>query len=232
MLSLSQVESLRSCLFQGWAKTLPASQPAWTQPPLFDPRAYGIFIHHAIQGYIQSASFIAPMPLQWTDMIADSEYNRLKNFIPLLQKQFPHDNTTVLCEHKITLALSGFTIKGRIDLFDSVNNRVIDIKTRKTALSQWTCEEPTNWQGPIYALAVGADTLGLLCVADSTMTYSEKNIELYKEQWKEHLKNLLERWAKGYYPAAPTEESSCRLCAYKPACRYHLISPATHEVTL
>jgi len=229
-LSLSQVESLRACLFQGWAKTLRHSQPAWTQPPLFDPREYGIFIHHAIQGYIQSGSFIAPMPAQWTAKIVENEYMRLNAAIPLLQKEFIHEAQDILCEHTISLSLSGFTIKGRIDIFDRLHNRVIDIKTRKTSLSPWIADEPTHWQGPVYALAVEAETLGLLCVSDGGMIYKDHNIMQYKEAWTIHLKKLLNTWAQGMYPAVPTEESACRICTYKPACRYHWVSPATHEM--
>jgi RecB family exonuclease len=228
-LSVSQIDAFAQCPFQGWAKTLANSQPNFSSPPLFDPRLYGNFIHQNLQNYIQTQTMHSFLPHQWTERLAAQESSRLTMFQKKIKQDLGPELSDWEIEVPIVMSIAGWKIRGRIDLYNPKTQSIIDIKTRSLSLNMWASTQSVSWQGAIYVLATQSQNLGLICVANNTLTINQKNIAQQIPIWQESLKNILEQWSQGLYPPAPVNLQVCRTCQYQSSCRYHLISPDLHE---
>lgn len=226
-LTVSQMNALSQCPFKGWALSLPQARPVQPAHPVFDPRIWGQITHIWVQQYLQlgksdlrgNPNFRQwPLPLQHyaqkiltaaTAQIAEKTPWQNERDILKIEQAFRWELTPELA------------LEGRADLLWE-SCRVVDIKTSTPILSHWFNESPKDWQGAIYALALGVPALGLLRISASGMQYWEKDVSDRSALWEEQLLALAQRWEAGLYHPSPIDKATCAHCPFQASCRYHL----------
>lgn len=221
VLSVSIIDAFSRCPFYGFARSLKALQRVTEADnhPYIDPRYYGNLVHRMIQNSLGSAALPyddLPFPEDW--ILA--HYMHWKSRLELCKLPYKHFDIEQSFEYA---GPRGWRLIGRMDLYHSESRLIIDIKSTFQSLGDWLRENPKSWQGPIYALAKDASTLGVLSIQKDLLVYQEGATEGYLVAWKKNLDTLLAQWEVGDHEPAPVDLSVCRICLYKPSCRYHLI---------
>ena len=221
--SVSQLNQFLICPFKGFAAILKGSQKKIETILPITAANHG----HLVHGYLQNSlhnkeqiNLFSEYAPNWPIQLINQEKMRLDRYVPSIRKIFSDDIEYLQVEKKVSLQLNGWLIEGRADLWDPVQKRVFDIKSKGFIVSSWFNEKLKDIQGAVYVLSLDAKSLGLIRLQDNKVMITDENIEYLKDNWIDQLKDILRSWQKGDYRPQPQDQGACHQCSLKKACRY------------
>jgi len=222
-LSVAQLNNFAQCPFKGFSKLLKGvDETIVTKLPL-DPSKQGQLLHQYIQdrlGGYQGDQAFKRYTSHWPDLLIDSEKERIELLYYDIYEQMKFRIGGLSFEHKISFYVDQWLIEGRVDIWDAQERHVYDIKSKNFYPSAWFSQEPTDFQGALYAIGLDALHLGLIRLVPNSVIIQSQSVDGYLESWIQQLQDSLKKWGSGNFDPQPNTTGLCHHCRLKKACRY------------
>ncbi|NBW56375.1 hypothetical protein EBR43_01050 [bacterium] len=222
-ITVAQLNHFLQCPFKGFVRTLTGAQaPIKTLLPI-DPAGHGRLIHQYLQDRLACKNedhALALYTAHWSPLLREVEKNRLDALYHQVKEVFDGHQEHLSFEYKVSFEMDNWCIEGRVDIWDFDKKHVYDLKSKNFIASSWFSQDPTDCQGPLYALGLNAHSLGVIRLTQPDIVMNCEKVQPYYTHWSCQLKALLLRWSTGNFDPKPQHIGICHHCSLKKACRY------------